>query len=195
MGETLAIPTYITHYYVERPFLSLTELNARERARVISGLHFPEEDPRLRSAFYFEQRLRYESVMYEQFRAKGGQPARRRPHYAVLGESEIWAKITKQSLRIPLSNIPSGQMSFTYTDSWPTYVDRDLEGKVIPRKRQYGMLFRLEELGALFREYGWPGDRWKTETEWEHDLYVEAQIWSDEPLAGYVAAAGTGVGI
>jgi hypothetical protein len=190
MGEAFAIPTYITHYYVERPFRTLTELTASERGCVVAGLDFPKEDPRLHSAFYFEQRLQYETVMYEQFRAKGGQPARRRPHYAVLGESEIWMKITKQSLRIPLSAIPAWQMSFTYTDSWPTYVDRDLEGNHIPRKPQYGMLFRVEELDELFRTHGWPGDRWKTESDWEHDLYVEAQIWSDEPLAAYLAANG-----
>jgi hypothetical protein len=81
-------------------------------------------------------------------------------------------------------------MSFTYTDSWPTYVDLDLEGNRIPRKPQYGMLFRLEELDELFRKHGWPGDRWKSDPDWEHDLYVEAQIWSDEPLAAYLAPDG-----
>ena len=30
-------------------------------------------------------------------------------------------------------------------------------------------------------------ERWKTEVEWEHDLYVEAQIWSDEPLRAFNA--------
>src|SRR5687768_3272535 len=151
MGEAFAIPTYVTHYYTGRPFRTLTELTPARRARAIKRLNFPKHDPRLHSAFYFEHRLQYEAVMYEQFRAKGGQPARRRPHYAVLGESEIWAKITKRSLRIALAEIPSCQLSFTYTDSWPTYVDRDLEGKLIPRKPQYGMLFRLEELDELVR--------------------------------------------
>src|SRR5688500_4068785 len=192
MGETFSIPTYLTHYYSGRPFRTLTELTPAKRARVIAGLKFPKKDPRLHSRFYFEQRLRYETVMHEQFRAKGGRPARRRPYYAVLGQSEIWAKITRRSLRLSLSKLPSCQVSFTYTDSWPTYVDRDLEGKLIPRKPQYGMLFRLEELEELFCAYGWAGDRWKTEADWEHDLYVEAQIWSDEPLKAYLAASSAG---
>lgn len=191
MGETFVIPTYLTHYYTGEPFRTLTELAATERARVVQASNFPEEDRRLRSPFYFEQRLRYEALMYEQFLAKGGQPARHRPHYAVLGESEIWARITERSLRIPLSNVSPSQVSFTYTDSWPTYVDRDLDGNPIPRKPQYETLYRLDELDELFRTHGWPGDRWKTESDWEHDLYVEAQIWSDEPLAAYLAPDGS----
>jgi hypothetical protein len=190
MSEPFVIPTYLTHYYSGLPFRTLTELTAPERARVVEASNFPKDDRRLHSAFYFEQRLGYEDVMYAQFRAKGGQPARRHPHYAVLGESEIWANITARSLRVPLSNIPAGQVSFTYTDSWPAYVDRDLDGNLIPRKPQYGMLYRLDELDELFSTHGWPGDRWKTESDWEHDLYVEAQIWSDEPLARYRAADG-----
>ena len=191
MSETFVIPTYLTHYYTGQPFRSLTELTPVERARVVEASDFPEEDRRLRSAFYFEQRLGYEALMYEQFLAKGGQPNRHRPHYAVRGESEIWARITEQSLRIPLSNIPACQVSFTYTDRWPTYVDRDLDGNFIPRKPQYGTLYRLDELAELFRAHGWPGERRKTESNWEHDLYVEAQIWSDERFfAGYRAADG-----
>ena len=188
MSETFVIPTYLTHYYTGRPFRTLTDLTAAERARVVEASNFPEDDRRLRSAFYFEQRRRYETVMYEQFRAKGGQPTRHRPHYAVLGESEIWAGITERSLRIPLSNISVCQVSFTYTDSWPTYVDRDLDGNPIPRKPQYGALYRMDELDELFRTHGWPGDCWKTESDWEHDLYVEAQIWSDACLKALLAA-------
>lgn len=190
MGGHLDIPRYLTHYYRDRPFRTLTELTSDERARVIPTLAFPQRaSHRLHSAFYFEQRLRYEAVMYNQFLAKGGAPQRRCPHYAVLGESEIWQAISNHSLRIPLSAIPSSQLSFTYTDSWSTYVGCDLKGNVIPRKPQYETLFRLEELDAVFRQYGWPGDRWKSEPEWEHDIYVEAQIWSDEPLRAFVAAA------
>ena len=195
MSGDLSIPQYLTHYYRERPFRTLTELVPEERARVIEGLSFSKRaSRRLHSEFYFEQRLRYEAIMYDQFLAKGGTPQRRRPHYAILGESEIWQGISLHCLRVPLSAIPSSQLSFTYTDSWSTFVDRDLDGNPIPRKPQYGSLFRLEELDELFREYGWPGDRWKDEPEWEHDIYVEAQIWSDEPLKEFITAAADGAG-
>ena len=124
--------------------------------------------------------------MHGQFLAQGGRPTRSNPHYAILGQSEIWENITTKSLRIPLSAISSDCISFTYTDSWVTYVDRESDGELIPRKPQYNMLFRKEELAGLFDKYGWPGERWKSEPDWKNDLYVEAQIWSDEPMAAYL---------
>jgi len=47
------------------------------------------------------------------------------------------------------------------------------------------MLYRKEELNQLFDQYGWPGERWKNDPEYQNDLYVEAQIWSDGPLSPY----------
>jgi hypothetical protein len=182
-----AIPQFVTHYFHDRPFRTLTALEFDDRARAIEHLAFPSEAMhRFRSPYYFEQRLRYEAVMYEQFVAKGGLPQLRHPHSAVLGESEIWEKITTRAIRIPLDAIPSIHISFTYTDSWVTYVDREPDGTAIPRKPQYGMLYRKEELEQLFNQHGWPGDRWKSEVEWQNDLYVEAQIWSDDPLVPFM---------
>lgn len=176
-------PDFVTHYYRREPFRTLTELTPAERAFVIERLDYsPGASRRLHSSMYFEERMRYEALMHAQFTAKGGRPERRHPHYAVLGESEIWAAIAPKSIRIPLSQIASDQISFTYTDSWTTYVSFDLKGNSLPRKPQYGTLYRLEELSELFERYGWPGQRWKSEADWEHDLYVEAQLWSDEGL-------------
>jgi hypothetical protein len=181
-------PNYVTHYYRQQPFRSLTELPAEECSRVLAEMRTREKLPRrLQSEFYFDQRRRFEALMHEQFSAKGGRPERRNPHYAILGESEIWARIYPASLRIPLAALPGDCLSFTYTDSWGAFVDRDLDGNPIPRKPQYGVVYLLPELADLFGRYGWPGDRWKTEVEWEHDLYVEAQIWSDEPLRAFIA--------
>lgn len=183
----IEIPQYLTHYYYERPFHSITMLDADERIRVLAEIATRRElKRRLRSEFYFEQRLRYELVMHEQFLAKGGRPQLERPHYAVLGESEIWTGLVPNSIRIPLSTFSSDCISFTYTDSWAVYVDRTMQNHFIRRKPQYEMVYRLEELPDLFEQYGWPGDRWKTETEWEHDVYVEVQIWNDGPLADHL---------
>jgi hypothetical protein len=191
MGASFEIPQYVTHYYHDQPFRTLTELESNDRAAAIAQLAFPSEAmQRFRSSYYFEQRFRYEELMYDQFVAKGGCPTRRRPHYAILGESEIWQQITIRSLKIPLSAIPSAHISFTYTDSWVTYVEREPDGALIPRKPQYGMLYRKEELNQLFDQYGWPGERWKNDPEYQNDLYVEAQIWSDGPLSPYSGPCG-----
>jgi hypothetical protein len=182
----ISIPDFLTHYFRNRPFQSLTELPPETMDRVLTRLAETRDLPRrLRSSFYFEERHRIEETMFRQFVAKGGRPERREPHYAILGESEIWAGIEPRSIRLPLAVIPTDVISFTWTDSWAAYVDHDLRGNPIPRKPAYGMVYRLEELARLFEEFGWPGERWKTDAEWQHDVYVEAQIWSDDPLRSY----------
>jgi hypothetical protein len=132
--------------------------------------------------------------MYEQFIQKGGKPIRRNPHYLILGESELWSWQESNSVRIPLSVIPSDVISFTYTDSWYSYIDKDLNGNPIPRKPQYEMVYRLEELANLFAEHGWPGQRWKRwrkEPQFKHDYYVEAQVWAEAPLRPYLSKVAT----
>ena len=182
-GAMVTLPDVLTHYYHEVPFRSLTEVAEGARSDILDRIRATRKLPRrLCSAFYFEQRLAYERMMREQFVAKGGQPERTTPLYAILGESEIWARIYRNAVRARVAHLPPESVSFTYTDSFAAYVDRDLDGNEIPRKPQYGMVYRLEELPDLIHSCGWPGDRWKTEENWAHDLYVEAQIWSDSAV-------------
>jgi hypothetical protein len=190
VNTSFKIPNYVTHYYRHYPFRSLTNLNEAERDRVIDQLDFPANaSHRFHSSYYFDQRLRYETLMHEQFTAKGGCPTLSRPHYAILGDSEIWEKISNKSIRIPIAELKSEHISFTYTDSWMTYVHHEHDGQPIPRKHQYDTLYRLEELPELFANFGWPGDRWKTEHEWENDIYVEAQIWDEQCLDSHISDA------
>jgi hypothetical protein len=182
-------PDYLTHYYRDAPFRTLTELPPDEVDRLLAAAGKVRKLPRrLRSAYYFQERRKFEALMHRQFVAKGGRPDRENPHYMILGNSEFWEQKEPHVLTIPLAHFPTEWISFTYSDSWVTYVDRDLRGNAIPRKQQYGTLYRLAELPGLFETYGWPGDRWKSEAGWEHDVYVEAQIWCDEPLREYLDA-------
>ena len=183
-------PNYLTHYYTEFPFRSIMDLPPGEQVRLVRRIRaLGNNRRRLTVPNYYIQRRRYEAIMREQFIAKGGQPVRQHPHYLVLGESELWSKPKTKSIRIPLTAIPATLISFTYTDSWYAYVDRELSGGEIPRKPQYDQVFRAEELDAVFAEYGWPGDRWKksrTHPQFNHDYYVEAQVWADEPLEPHI---------
>lgn len=177
------LPDFVMHYYFEQPFRSLTALSEEECARVLEDIARNRKLPRrLQSEFYFQERRRYEALMHEQFLAKGGKPKRPNPNYATLGESEIWAGICPNALRIPLADLPAESISFTYTDSFAAYVDRDLEARPIPRKPPYEMVYRLDELEGVFQNHGWPGERWKTDPDWQHDLYVEVQLWDDVPV-------------
>lgn len=188
------IPDFLTHYYREHPFRSLTELSPESMDEILVRLGETRQLPRrLRTPSYFENRRRVEKIMYEQFLSKGGRPERRHPHYAILGESEIWAGIEPRLVRFPLSEIPVDQISFTYTDSMVSFIDCDLRGNPVPRKPTYGLIYRVDELRNLFDRFGWPGDRWKFEPDWQHDCYVEAQIWSETPLRQYMIPGNVGL--
>ena len=184
-------PDFLTHYYAESPFRSIMDLTAGEKVREVLRMRAKRKvHRRLMIPNYYAMRRQFEATMREQFVQKGGQPERQHPYYMILGESDLWSCQELKSLCIPLSAIPSCVLSFTYTDSWYAYMDKDLNGNPIPRKPQYEMVFRLEELEDLFATYGWPGERWKRwrkEPEFEFDYYVEAQIWSEEPLRPYTA--------
>ena len=177
------LPTFLTHYYHDLPFRCLTDLPTHEMVQDISKMQSKRLVPRrLMRPIYFMERRRYERKMREQFMAKGGKPVRRNPHYMVLGESDIWARQHPKSIKIPLLEMPSDIVSFTYTDSWYAYVDFDLNRRPVPRKPQYEMVYRCDELVDLIGEFGWPGDRAESGTSCSHDYYIEAQVWADEPL-------------
>ena len=76
MSDMFNIPQYLTHYYRDRPFRTLTELASDEHtAGYFPTLEFPRRaGRRFQSTFYFEQRLRYEAVMYDQFLAREARP-------------------------------------------------------------------------------------------------------------------------
>lgn len=191
------LPHFLTHYYHDEPFRSLTDLGEQEVDRFLQQLESTRDLPRRLTRdyreLYLRERRRFEHLMHEQFHAKGGRPVRERPHYLILGESDIWAKLEPQSLRIPLSHVPSEVLSFTATDSWNSYVDGTLTGRPIPRKPHYKMVYRLEELSGLIEEFGWPGERWKSEPEWEHDIYIEAQVWDGALLQEFLSNHGNGI--
>ena len=180
------LPTFLTHYYHDAPFQSITDLPTGEIVRVVSKLNAQRSVPRrLMRPIYFMERRRYESKMREQFLAKGGKPCRRNPLYLVLGESDIWEREHPQKIQVPLSEVPSELISFTYTDSWYAYVDFDLNRRPVPRKRQYEMVYRIDELEDLVDDFGWPGDQ-KDDPNCRYDFYVEAQVWAEEPLLRFM---------
>ena len=180
------IPTYLTHYYHDEPFQCITDLPTSELVRLVLRIRITRTLPRrLMKPVYFLERRRYKRQMREQFVSKGGRPRRHTPQYMVLGHSDIWKRQAPRSLRIPLAEVPSDLISFTYTDSWYTYVDFDLNRRPVPRKRPYEMVYRVEELDNLLDEFGWPGEQKHSDPSCRFDYYIEAQVWEDEPLAPF----------
>jgi hypothetical protein len=126
--------------------------------------------------------------MREAFIDKGGQPKRQNPHYFVLGTFSLYEEAAGwQSLSVPLAAFDPSAVSFTYTDSFFAYSERNLRGVPIPPRPYHRQVFTLTELGDLVTQYGLPGERWRDEPEHRFDVYIEAQVWDDAPLISHLA--------
>lgn len=183
------LPETLTHYYrkVSCPFRTLSDLSADEAAVVVSQQAAKEPIPRrLVTSHYLPRRRAIEEAMRDQFEQKGGRPTRQTPHYMVLGTWSHWEEDDGVgSVTIPLSAFSSDIISFTYPDSWVSFAGEMLSGEPLPGFPYHGQVYRLDELESLAREYGLPGERWRTEEERRMETYIEAQIWDDAVIARF----------
>jgi hypothetical protein len=192
MSDPTGLPDVLTHYYrpFSRPLLNLSALSARELPGVLEALACQEPLPyRLTHPGYLAERRRMEGLMRSQFVAKGGRPERDFPHYFVLGEFSLWEADGSRRVQISLGAVASLAVSFTLTDSFFNYRRRNLRDVVIPRRPYHGQLFTLEELPAQLALHGLPGEAWRSDPDRRFDVYVEAQLWSDGPVAHLLAPA------
>lgn len=175
------LPDFLTHYYRETPFRSLTHLTDEEAAVVVDGLDCSSAaDFRLTQPQYLRLRREVESKMRRLFVDKGGRPELEAPHYAVLGTAGVYEDDPRsRKLRLPLDAFEPALLSFTFTDSFFAFHDRNLRGVSIPKRPYHRQVFGIDELPALIDQYGWPGDRWKHEPDRRFDVYIEAQIWRE----------------
>lgn len=69
-------------------------------------------------------------------------------------------------------------ISFTYGDSFPTFSDRVQDHREYRRQ-----IYTLPEILHLIEQYGLPQEIWPQEPHFfGQPAYVEAQLWSDDPL-------------
>jgi hypothetical protein len=176
-----SIPDFLIHYYQVLPFRTLSDLSPADATLEIAELAKERALPfRLRQAEYLPRRRAIESEMRRAFLAKGGQPKRENPHYLVLGQSRHWEKMVANSVCIPLAEIGADVVSFTFTDSFYTYSERTLHGRVIPPAPHRRIVFTLHELEDAIHQFGMP--RGYSDPSEEFDVYIEAQLWTDGPL-------------
>lgn len=142
---------------------------------------------RLVTSHYLPRRRQIEQTMLKQLVGQGGRQIRDIPHYVILGTWSHWENDDGfDSVAIPLGAFPSEVISFTYPDSWVSFVGERLSGEPLPRFPYHGRIYRLDELESLVREHGLPGERWRTEEQRRMETYIEAQIWDDLPLREYL---------
>lgn len=178
MAES-SIPDVLTHYYDATcgPFRSLTALPPEEadrlQARICDrGLGFASQ----RKPDYLTVRRDLEARIWLLFVAKGGRPQRNTPHYFILGTCDWVLNWYAQgaSVTVTIADLDPAVVSLTYGDSFPAM--RFGDGK--PWR---GQVYLLDELADLVERYGLPQD-WNADGSQGPDRYIEAQVWSDEPL-------------
>ena len=175
----------LTHYYrpFSGPLRSLSALSDAELTSVLDRLAANEPLPyRLEQPTYLPERRRIEQAMKERFSEKGGCPQRSHPHYFVLGEFSLWEGDGSLKVRVPLEQVPPQWISFTLTDSFFNYRRTNFRGVPIPPRRYHDELFTLKELPEQLAAHDLPTEEWQTDPTRRFEVYVEAQIWCDEPV-------------
>lgn len=177
------LPDYLSHYYerAHGPFLSLTRLPLDQAESILENIRnaggvFASK----RAEDYLSIRMKLEIKIRETFIAKGGQAKIKRPHYMILGSCPWLLEWYQEGseLQIPLEKFPPEIISFTYGDAFPAMRFQD-------GKPYRGQVYTLDELPEVTRTYGLPQD-WNPNGAFGPDRYIEAQIWDDGPLDGFL---------
>jgi hypothetical protein len=185
---------YLTHYYTKGtpPFRSLSTLSDDEALRLMTALC---DDTLFGERFkdplqYLHNRQRTEHWVRAEFIAKGGQPVEPYPIYMVLGFSPwikraVPATFDTGEIRIPLSVLAEGDVSFTYPDSMISHwFNRDRPAEYY-QPDYHGKVFTRSEILAIIAARGLPEDGWEPRLPNHLAPYIEAQVWNREPLLVY----------
>lgn len=190
------IPRFLTHYHLRgaEPFRSISELGEEEWHTVYDAFRKRQEtDTTYNRRFgptYRTVRLEVEAILRTRFEAKGGITSRSAPHYFCLGANHWWKNFCDHDeIRIPLDEIDPRTVSFTYPDSFTSMGILDRFDLRHEKKPYHGEVFFLDELDDVIREFGMPVDRKTSDYTAYHkedlELYIEAQLWTDDPIVKY----------
>lgn len=171
---------YITNYRetVGEHFKSITRLEKAEAfilAKKLSSRSNSKND-RYGQYFerYYEKRLNTEYVLYNQVLKNGGKPQTHHPIYFVLCDNQGMADFygNGNSIKIPLTQIPSEYISFTPRDSMHMMDMGILSGNVWGKEILFDMLSSSQkDIGNQIVDipsmYGKSGG------------YIEVQVWND----------------
>lgn len=172
---------FLYHYHEKGrpPFMNLSDLPNDDAIKLHTKLSGENKSFAARDADgqYMLQRRIVEARAYEMFVRKGGKPARKNPHYMVLGESgadvcEAWF-LDSAVIKIPLDEFDKSTLSFTYGDSFPAFKP------IFDEEPEYD-LYLYDEIVRVINERGMP--QFRENMEWYEPRYIEVQVWSDETI-------------
>ena len=133
---------------------------------------------------YLERRLETEQWLLAARTRKLGRPYLAHPIYFFLGDfADGRDPLRPASLVMPLAALPPDTITFTYPDSMASLPLGAAEAHRPERQPYHGQVFTLAEIKDVIREFGLPGDRWKTDT---YDRFIEVQVWDDRPVRRFL---------
>lgn len=137
---------------------------------------------------YLEARIATEKWLKDEFIKKGGEPKIFFPLYMVV-ENATWIEEgyngQSRKIQIPISEFETKEVSFTYPDSMISYWLKDKK-QPFYQPDYHGQVFRLDEIIQIIKKYGIPVKEWKTQEARRHDIFIEAQIWNEQPVLNYL---------
>ena len=179
---------YLYHYFDKRsgPFKSLTGLPEEEAASLFRKMRDERSASfgAQRSDDYLDKRRRCEEIVRSEFIKKGGKPKKMSPHYLTVEHCPWLSSWYEQSdfVKIPVEDIDTSLISFTYGDSMPTFSPLVTDGKEYRRK-----VYTYEEIIKVIEKYGLPQE-WNADGKFGPERYIEANLWSDEPIRKYLTS-------
>jgi hypothetical protein len=178
----------LTHYHHpnQSAFQSLSSLSDSEALIVITNLkefsgavYRRFRDPEK----YLVNRRATEAWLQQELIKKGGQPLADYPQYFVVGRS-AWIEEGYngqfEMVQLPITDLPTAQISFTYPDSMISYWLQSQAGQDFHHPEYHGQVFNYSEICQIIDRFGVPGQKWRTEPVHKHDLFIEAQAWVSE---------------
>lgn len=176
---------FLYHYYDQTvgPFFNLSDLPMGEAQAVLDKIK--EEKPQAQSAQrhdkYVEYRRNCEGILRTEFSKKGGLIQRTVPHYMVIEQSSWLSTWFENSafIKIPIEEFDLRTVSFTYGDSMPTFSPAINDGREYRKK-----VYFYHEICQIIEKYGLP-QAWNEDGAQGPERYIEAHIWSDDPICRY----------
>ena len=176
---------FLYHYFEKErgPFRTISDLSDEEAKNIQNTLKVGDNIYAKRDfdGNYLSQRRIIENWLYLTFIEKGGKPTRKTPHYMVIGESlqcNSWFECGDH-IKIPFNEFEQSSVSFTYGDSFPTFI-----APTFGDKSEYRLnVYTNNEIWEVIKKYGWP--QWTVDTPFYQPSYIEVQIWDDSVINKY----------
>lgn len=173
------------HHQATEPFQTLSALPDRDALELMTqlGKRTGEVYRRFKHPEkYLRHRRATETWLRQEFIRKGGQPILSHPKYFSVGPAS-WMKegYNEQSktVQLLLSSVPATQVSFTYPDSMVSYWLRTQTDQRFYQSAYHGQVFTVGEIFDIIEHFGLPSEVWRTDPTRKHDIFIEAQLWSD----------------